>query len=171
MCASKIVLDKESYIAYCAYMARGRQTRTLRPDQIARLLAFKKAPHAEHGAPHGYSFPQLRSAMAVGCSWETVQKALQGLPVWTQHHLYIAQWIERYLPAPLAPVDGKAAASGERSSEEAAAIPPAPSSSQRQAGSLRHAASEEVSAGKAERDEDEPDEEEAGATGTVRGSR
>ena len=121
-------------MAYYAYMARGRQTRALRPDQIARLLEFKKAAHPEHGAPHGYSFPQLRSAMAVGCSWETVQKALLGLPVWDQHHSHIAQWIERYLPAPPAPVDGKAAASGER----------------------------EI---------DEPDEEEAGATGTVRGSR
>jgi hypothetical protein len=77
-------------------------------------MAFKKAAHPEHGAPHGYSFPQLRSAMAIGCSWETVQKALQGLPVWEQHHFYIAQWIERYLPAPPAPVDGKSAASGER---------------------------------------------------------
>jgi len=154
-------------------MARGRQTRTLRPDQIARLAAFKKAPHPEHGAPHGYSFPQLRLAMAIGCSWETVQKALQGLPVWEQHHLYIAQWIERYLPAPPAPIDGKAAASGERSSEEAAPIPPAPGSSQRTAGALRHAASEEVRTGKVRREveADEPDKEEAGATGTVRGSR
>ena len=93
-------------------MARGRQTRKLRPDQITRLETFKRAPH--DGAQHGYSLPQLRLAMALGCSWETLQKALQGLPVWDKHHDYIAQWIERFLPAPPAAIDGKAAASGER---------------------------------------------------------
>jgi hypothetical protein len=95
-------------------MARGRQTRALRPDQIARLVAFKKASHPEHGAPHGYSLPQLRSAMAAGFGWETLKKALAGLPVWDLHHDYIAGWIERFLPAPPAAIDGKAAASGER---------------------------------------------------------
>jgi hypothetical protein len=152
-------------------MPRGRQTRTLRPDQIKRLEAFKRAPH--DGAPHGYSLPQLRSAMALGCSWETLQKALQGLPVWDMHHTYIAEWIERYLPAAPAAVDGKAAASGEReeaaasgekSSEEAVSTKPVPSSSQRDTGTLRHAASEEVSDVK-------PNEEEAGTNRTVRGSR
>jgi hypothetical protein len=101
-------------------MPRGRQTRKLRPDQITRLETFKRAPH--DGARHGYSLPQLRSAMALGCSWETLQKALLGLPVWDKHHFYIAQWIDRFLPAPPAPIDGKAAASGERDeqNEEAA---------------------------------------------------
>jgi hypothetical protein len=93
-------------------MARGRQTRKLRPDQVQRLEQFKRAAH--DGAPHGYSLPQLKLAMTLGCSWETLQKALQGLPVWDQHHSHIAQWIERYLPAPPAPMDGKSAASGER---------------------------------------------------------
>ncbi len=113
-------------------MARGRQTRTLRKDQIERLEMFRKAHH--DGAPHGYSYPQLRLAMGMTFGWRTVQAALQGRPVWDLYHAPIAQWIERYLPAPPAPVDGKAAASGER----------------------------EI---------DEPDEEEAGTTGTVRGSR
>src|SRR5208282_6581252 len=125
-------------------MARGKQTRALRPDQIARLDAFRKAAHPQEGAPHGYSFSQLRLAMAASFRWETLKKALGGLPVWDLHHDYIAQWIERYLPAAPLPVDGKAAASGERSSEEAAPTPLAPSSSQRNAGALRHAASEEV---------------------------
>jgi len=111
-------------------MARGKQIRALRPDQIARLLRFKKAPH--EGAPHGYSYPQLRMAMAASFRWETLKKALGGHPVWDLHHNWIAQWIDRFLPAAPAPVDGKAAASGER---------------------------------------DEPNEEEAGTDGTVRGSR
>ena len=164
-------------------MPRGKQTRALRPDQIARLVKFKKEPHL--GAPHGYSYPQLRTAMAANFRWETLKKALGGHPVWDLHQSWIAQWIERYLPAAPAPIDGKsaasgerdeAAASGERSSEEAASTTqPAPSSSQRNAGrSSGDAASEEVAAaGKAGRGEssDESDEEEAGATGTVRGSR
>jgi len=146
-------------------MPRGKQTRALRPDQIARLAAFKKAAHPEHGAPHGYSYPQLRMAMAASFRWETLKKALGGLPVWDLHHNYIVGWIERYLPAPPAPIDGKSLAAGmERSSEEAAPSLPASSSSQRRGTPLMDAASEEVS-------EDEPDEEEAGATGTVRGSR
>jgi hypothetical protein len=150
-------------------MSRGKQTRTLRPDQIARLAAFKKAAHPEHGAPHGYSYPQLRMAMAASFRWETLKKALGGLPVWDLHHNYIVGWIERYLPAPAAPIDGKSLAAGmERSSEEAAKFPPsAPSSSQRQAEPLTGAASEEVTG----ESEDDGHEKEAGATGTVRGSR
>jgi hypothetical protein len=97
-------------------MARGKQIRALRPDQIARLLRFKKAPH--EGAPHGYSYPQLRLAMAASFRWETLKKALGGHPVWDLHHNWIASWIERYLPAPPAPIDGKAAASGARSDEK-----------------------------------------------------
>jgi hypothetical protein len=131
------------------------------------LAAFKKAAHPEHGAPHGYSYPQLRMAMAASFRWETLKKALGGLPVWDLHHSYIAGWIERYLPAPPAPVDGKAAASGERSSEEAAATPPAPSSSQRAAGALSGAASEEESG----ETEDGEHDKEAGAARTIRGSR
>jgi len=135
----------------------------LRKDQIERLEKFRKACH--DGAPHGYSYPQLRLAMGMTFGWRSVQAALQGRPVWDLYHAPIAQWIERYLPAPAAPIDGKAAASGERSSEEAAKFPPsAPRSSQRQAEPLTGAASEEVN-------EDDGHEEEAGATGTVRGSR
>jgi hypothetical protein len=106
------VLDKELLITYYPYMARGKQTRVLRPDQIERLEKFRRASH--DGAPHGYSYPQLRLAMAAGFHWQTLKNVLAGLPVWDLHHSWIAQWIERYLPAPPAPIDGKAAASGER---------------------------------------------------------
>jgi hypothetical protein len=98
-------------------MARGKPTRALRPDQIARLEAFKKAAHQEEGAPHGYSYPQLRLAMAAGFRWETLKKALEGRPVWVLHHAYIVEWIERYLPASAAAPDGKAAAAGEKHEE------------------------------------------------------
>jgi hypothetical protein len=79
-------------------MIRGRQTRTLRQDQIDKLEAFRRARH--DGAPSGYSLPQLRSAMGLGCSWETLQKALQGRPVWDLHYFRIVQWIERFLTTP-----------------------------------------------------------------------
>jgi hypothetical protein len=78
-------------------MATGRQTRTLKPDQIERLAKFKVASHED--APHGYSYAGLRSAMAASFGWQTLKKALAGLPVWELHYMYIAQWIERYLPA------------------------------------------------------------------------
>ncbi len=155
-------------------MARGRQTRTLRKDQIERLEKFRKARH--DGAPHGYSYPQLRLAMGMTFGWRSVQAALQGRPVWDLYHAPIAQWIERYLPAPAAPVDGKSLAAGmERSSEEAAPSLSTPSLSQRRGLPHTDAASEEVTGrgvdAREVRNDVEPDEEEAGATGTVRGSR
>lgn len=98
-------------------MPRGRQTRTLRPDQIERLKRFRMAPH--DGAPHGYSLPQLRLAMDASFGWETLQNALLGRPVWDLSHAYIVQWLDRFVPAAGAPIDGKASAAGERDEEDA----------------------------------------------------
>ena len=99
-------------IVYTEYiMAKGRQARTLRKDQIERLEEFRRASH--EGALHGYSLPQLRSAMGAGFGWRTLQKALQGRPVWDLSYFYIAQWIERFLPAGKPVHDGKAAAAGD----------------------------------------------------------
>jgi hypothetical protein len=92
-------------------MARGRQTRTLRKDQIERLEAFRRTAH--DGSPAGYSYPQLRLAMGKPCGWETLQKALRGAAVWDLVHHRLAEWIERYLPAAELPPDGKAAAAGD----------------------------------------------------------
>lgn len=78
-------------------MTTGRQTKALTPDQIERLAKFKAAQH--NGAPHGYSYAGLRLAMSAGFGWQTLKKALAGRPVWDLHHTYIAEWIERYLPA------------------------------------------------------------------------
>lgn len=96
-------------------MARGRQTRRLTPEQIERLRKFKMARH--DGALSGYSLPQLRSAMAAPFSWETLEKALRGAPVWVNSHAYIVQWLDRFVPAPPLPVDGKSAAAGDGSGE------------------------------------------------------
>lgn len=93
---------------------RGRGTRKLRQDQIERLTKFRVAQR--------YSLPVLRSAMSAPFSWETLKKALDGLPVWDISHAYIVQWIDRFLPElpdPATPVrDGKAAAAGEREDVE-----------------------------------------------------
>jgi hypothetical protein len=94
-------------------VAKGRQTRALRKDQIERLETFRRQAH--EGAPAGYSYAQLRLAMGKPCSWETLQKALQGLPVWDLRYFRINEWIERYLPAsPKPEPEGKTAAAGER---------------------------------------------------------
>jgi hypothetical protein len=92
-------------------MSRGRQTRALRKDQIERLEKFRRSHH--DGAHYGYSFPQLRLAMGMRFGWATLKKALSGLPVWDLHYTHIAEWIERYLPAAPAKLDGKQLASGE----------------------------------------------------------
>src|SRR5882762_1834640 len=96
-------------------MPRGRQTRTLRPDQIERIQRFRMATH--DGAPHGYSLPQLRLAMDASFGWETLRNALLGRPVWDLSHAYIVQWLDRYIPAADPPIDGKAAAAGVRVEE------------------------------------------------------
>lgn len=96
-------------------MPRGRQTRELTRDQIQRLEKFRRASH--EGAPHGYSVALLRTAMGARFSPETLQKALQGLPVWILYHAYIVEWLDRYVPAPPAVLDGKAMSSGERDEE------------------------------------------------------
>jgi hypothetical protein len=96
-------------------MGRGRQTRRLNRDQVERLNKFRMASH--EGARHGYSFPQLRAAMAAPFGWRTLQKAAHGNPVWDLSHNFIVQWLDRYVPAVVVP-DGKAAASGERNESD-----------------------------------------------------
>jgi hypothetical protein len=100
---------------------KGRQTRILRKDQIERLETFRRTAH--DGSPAGYSYAQLRLAMGKPCGWETLQRALQGRPVWDLLYYRISEWIERYLPvSPKPEMDGKTAAAGERlSADEQAA--------------------------------------------------
>jgi hypothetical protein len=79
-----------------AEMPRGRQSKTLRADQIEGLEKFRRLPH--DGAPHGYSIPQLRTAMGAQFKWGTLKRALEGLPIWELHYGFIAQWVEQNLP-------------------------------------------------------------------------
>lgn len=82
---------------------RGRQTRVLSKEQMDRLERFRTARH--DGAESGYSLPQLTKAMAAPFGYRTVQKALQGLPVWVLHHAYIVSWLDRFVPTLTCPVD------------------------------------------------------------------
>lgn len=76
-------------------MPRGRQTIALTREQVALLEEFRKQPH--DGAAAGYSVAQLRNAMSLPFSTETLGKALRGLPIWDLHHSWLASWIDRYL--------------------------------------------------------------------------
>jgi hypothetical protein len=96
-------------------MPRGPQTRSLRKDQIERLEKFRRTSH--EGSPAGYSYPQLRLALGSPCAWETVQRALKGLPIAILIHARISEWIERHLPKlPLKP-DYKTLSTGEKTDE------------------------------------------------------
>lgn len=57
------------------------------------------------GAESGYSLPQLAKAMAAPFGYRTVQKALQGAPVWDLHYAYIVSWLDRFVPTLTCPVD------------------------------------------------------------------
>jgi hypothetical protein len=157
-----ISLDNRWNRCNSGVMPRGRQSRSLSRSQIRRLEEFRRASH--EGAPHGYSLPQLRSAMAAGFGWRTLQKALQGRPVWDLHHSYIAQWIERFLPAAPLPRDGKAAASGAGREMDEETAPE---------GNVRGRSVDQAAGAETEEAQrsGEPDTKESGTTRTVRGSR
>ena len=124
-------------------MPRGRRSRGLTLNQIARLETFRRAAHPEHGCPSGYSYPQLLAAMQpMPFKLDTLLRAIGGKCVWEGSHGAISQWIDRFLPGAASgpEIDGKAAASGEREED-------------------------------AEQPERSDAEEAAGATRTVRGSR
>jgi hypothetical protein len=90
-------------------MVRGRRSKILPKDYIERLERFRRAPH--DGAPGGYGLPMLRSAMSAPFTWETLQRALDGLPVAELTHAWLVAWIDKHFPAP--PVrDGKMLAAG-----------------------------------------------------------
>jgi len=83
----------------------GRQSKTLQPDQIARLTALRIAQRL--------SFPQLKLAMDAPFRWQTLKRALEGEPVWELNHKFLVEWIDAHCPQKPAPSDGKTAAAGE----------------------------------------------------------
>ena len=83
----------------------GRQSKTLQPDQIARLTALRIAQRL--------SFPQLKLTMDAPFRWQTLKRALEGEPVWELNHKFLVEWIDAHCPQKPAPADGKTAAAGE----------------------------------------------------------
>jgi hypothetical protein len=107
----KLIFTRSPRLDGGAEMSPGRQSKTLRPDQIERLEKFRRMAH--DGAPHGYSIPQLCTAIGAQFKWGTLRRALKGLPIWDLFHGFIVQWIESNLPLVPLP-DGKTAAAGDR---------------------------------------------------------
>lgn len=98
-------------------MARGPIVKTLNKSHIERL----KAVQSRGDGRRGYSMPQLRMALDAPFTWETLQRAISGLPIQARNYAYIVQWLDRYVPQPpegRAVVDGKARASGEREADD-----------------------------------------------------
>jgi hypothetical protein len=86
-------------------MTRGRQSKTLRPEEIRRLEEFRVSRRL--------TYPQLKLAMEAPFKWSTLKKALRGLPIWDLNHKFIVEWLDVHCPEKPAAVDGKTAAAGE----------------------------------------------------------
>lgn len=94
----------------------GRRCHALTAKQIARLKEVQK----KGDGARPYSVPQLKLAMggAAHFKYETLQRALDGKPVWEMTHSYIVQWLDRFFPEKPVKVDDsqsdrKTASTGE----------------------------------------------------------
>jgi hypothetical protein len=100
----------------------GRKSRVLSVTDRRRLRKFRD----EHGRHLGVSLgiPELKCSMSAPFSWETLQRALAGKPIWESYHEFIVSFLDRHVPPPPPPppLDWKARASGEREEESAEPI-------------------------------------------------
>jgi hypothetical protein len=98
---------------------KGRRTTRLSQDHAQHMQDWRFGK--------GYSIDQLRLALDFRISRSTLQRALDGQPVWDVIHGRLVQWIERYCVTPAGvvvssrkgpppPPDGKSAAAGDRES-------------------------------------------------------
>jgi hypothetical protein len=94
-------------------MSPGRQSKKLTDYQIDQLKHVQRRLYDE-GKGSG-SVPQLKLAMAAPFTWETLQRALRGEPIWIMNHAFITEWlIKHFGPEAPAAIDGKTAAAGEK---------------------------------------------------------
>jgi hypothetical protein len=104
-------------------MTRGRTSRILSVADRGRLRQLQR----EHGQRLGVSIglPQLKASMGAPFSWETLQRALAGKPIWESYHDFIVAFLDRHIPASSAapPLDYKSRASGEREEPNGEAQP------------------------------------------------
>jgi len=100
-------------------MTRGRTSKILSQADCRRLRQFQR----EHAQRLGVSIglPQLRLSMGAPFSWETLQRALAGKPIWESYHEFIVAFLDRHMPSKVSSLfDFKSRASGEREEEETA---------------------------------------------------
>ena len=69
----------------------GRRSRPLTTDMIRRLKEFQRAKR--------YSVPELNSTMAGNFTWSTLQRALDGKPIWELSYEFIEAWLDKFVPA------------------------------------------------------------------------
>jgi hypothetical protein len=98
----------------------GRRCAVLSVADRRRLRKFQE----EHSRRLGMSIglPQLKTSMSAPFSWETLQRALAGKPIWESYHEFIVSFLDRHVPPPPPPLDWKQRASGEREEESAEPI-------------------------------------------------
>lgn len=89
----------------------GRKSKTLPPDYIKVLLLEQRKLRL--------SLPELNSRMANPFAWRTLQRALEGKPIWELNHEYIVQWADKHGFFPprgstAGAADYKRAAAGDR---------------------------------------------------------
>ena len=90
-------------------MARGPRAKRLTDEQVRR---FKKLQNALHRF-----MPEMAKTMDCPFNWRTLQRAIDGEPVSILNHTYIVGWLDKHVPGdpePVAAVDGKMHAAGDR---------------------------------------------------------
>jgi hypothetical protein len=98
-------------------MTRGRTSKILSVADRRRLRKFQDDHARRLGVSVG--LPQLNLAMEAPFSWETLQRALDGKPVWHSYHEFIVAFLDRVSPRPQSAMDFKSRASGDREDPEA----------------------------------------------------
>jgi hypothetical protein len=78
--------------------------RILSRNQIQRIEAFRIARRLD--------IVQLKLAMDAPFKWQTLLRALRGLPIKGTTHMFLLNWLSRFSPKKLV-FDGKAAAAND----------------------------------------------------------
>jgi hypothetical protein len=82
-------------------MKRGRKSLVLTPHNRRRLMNARLASSRRLNCPVG--FPQLKLVMGAPFSWETLQRACAGNPIWADYHEFIVAWLDAHFPDRRAP--------------------------------------------------------------------
>lgn len=94
----------------------GRRSRTLSPEEIARLQALRKMQR-------DWSWPQLKTAMGTPqnpCPFklDTLLRAANHQPISEKNHHWLVEWLNAHLPAHPLPQDRKMRAAADDTLED-----------------------------------------------------